>query len=140
MTGIAARIEARSFDALADDQAHGLGGEGFGRDAPVFIDPTKHRPVFDPPSGKPLVERGHGTLLRPPERDADLAAYALLIVLGPAERDDYPLAHALDVSAVECDQLGPPEPAREADKKQRPVADVPHALSHRRQDGEEVIS
>ncbi len=68
----------------------------------MTIDPTKHRPVFDPGGSKPVVKSSDRTPLRPTQRNGDLAPNPFLVGLGPADVDDYPLADPFDVRAIDC--------------------------------------
>ena len=56
------------------------------------------------------------------ERDADLAAGALLVGLGARQRDDHALGDELDVLDVDADQLGAPEGAGEAHQQESAIA------------------
>ena len=55
-------------------------------------------------------------------RDADLAARALLIGLGPPQRDRQAILAERAILDVQCDQFRPAERAREPEQDQRPVA------------------
>ena len=126
----------RSFD----NERHGLPGEPLGGDAAVPVDRPEDGAGFDLRNGKPAVEGKHGAVPGPAEGDADLTPRPFLVSLRASEGDYEPLPNALDVVAVEAHNLGSPEPARETDQEQRPVARVLHPLAHRIQDQEQVLT
>jgi hypothetical protein len=56
--------------------------------------------------------------------DANPSPRAFLIGLRAPQGDDDTLPDVLNVGVIEADQLRPPEPAREANEQQRPVARI----------------
>jgi len=85
------------------------------------VDQPKDGASLDPGNGKPAIESEDRAVAGSAERNAALTPRPLLVGLGAPEGDYDPLPHALDVVAVEADDFRSPEPAREAEKKQRPV-------------------
>src|SRR5208337_1997757 len=104
------------------------------------VDRPEDWAASDPGDGKPAVEGDDRAVASPAEGDADLTPRPLLVGLRAPERDYEPLPDARSVGAIQPHDFGSPEPAREADKEQRPVARVLHALAHGVQDPEQVLS
>ena len=139
VAGEAGRVDAGGGDALLDDERHGFARQPLGGDAAMPVDGPEDRASFDPGNGKPAFKGEDGAVAGSAEGDADLTPRAFLVGLGAPERDDEPLPDALDVVAIEPHDFRAPEPAREADEEQRPVAHVLHALAHGIQDPEQVV-
>jgi hypothetical protein len=105
----------------------------------MAIDRPKDGAVVDPGYGKPIVEGDDGAMPGSAVGDADLPPRAFLIGLRAPQGDDDTLPDVLDVCAVKANQFRAAEPARKANKQQRPIPCILHAVAHGVENPKQVL-
>ena len=101
----AGRVDAGGGDALFDNDRHRFAGEPTSGHVAVPIDWPEDGTGLDRRNSEPAVKGEYGTVAGTSEGDTDLSPRAFLIGFRAAQRDDHTLPDALDVRAVEADQL-----------------------------------
>ncbi len=88
---------------------------------------------------EPGFERSDRAVNGSSERDADLAADAVLVGIGPPDGQNDSLALALDLLAINCKKFGAPGAAWKANEQQRPIPEVLEPVAHHPKNDKEVF-
>ena len=115
-------IKTWSCNALPDHEGDCLARKPSLLNVPMPVDRPEQRPLSDICGSHPCVNRGNGTPAGPAMEDANLRPLPLLVCFGTAQTAPHTLAHVLDITDVQSDQLGASEPTHETDQQQGSVA------------------
>jgi hypothetical protein len=123
--GVTGGIDTSSRDPSLDDQRDGLSREAVFTDRPSTCDGAKNWSLAQARNSQPSVEGGD-RLEVAAKWDSDGPSSTLLIRLGPPDSDEKSYRTPPHVLQVQARELRSPECPREADQKQRTIAQVPN--------------
>ena len=135
----AGRVDPGGSDALLNDERYGFTGQLLGGDAAMPIDRPEDITLVDPGHRKPMVECDDWAMPGSAVGYANLSTRAFLIGLRAPQGDDDTLPDVLDVCAVKANQFRAAEPARKANKQQRPIPRILHAVAHSVENPKQVL-